>query len=170
MIESCFSEWFYDGLKGAPNLGNVVTSASPHHLSHSDENGSPFILRLIAAWNIIYDQPGNTGKAPKNFGSSIPVAFKLKVLSDPSVQQQQPKLFRRIPVLVGVLVGGGGKTPPGLSVSVRYDDRRRRLRSRTPARLWGVGIVTVTPAPTDNLSCSADRGRLYARVVGGPVQ
>ena len=153
VIESCFSERFYDGLKGAPNLGNVVTSASPHHLSHSDENGSPFILRLIAAWKIIYHQRGNKGKAPKNFGSSIPVAFKLKVLTDPSVRQQQPKLFRRIPVLVGVLVGGGGNDPCRVSpypcaMTIGVDG----FVPGTPARLWGVGIVTVTPAPTDNLA------------------
>ena len=160
VIEACFAERFYDGLKGAPNLGNVATSGSTNRVSNADERGSHFIIDMIRAWATIYDRPGNRGRAPTTFGNSIPQAFKLEVEGDQKVKSQNPRLFPRKAVVV---VGGGGGIdicaiqPLGCFVSITVDGD-----NPGPNDEWGVGIVTVTPAPTSGQPTFAGEGEFAA--------
>ena len=160
VIESCFAQRFYDGLKEPPNLGNVLTSASPHQLSHADEKGSPFINRLIEAWNIIYDKPGNKGHAPGNFGASIPLAFKIKVIGDPGLVPQDPKSFPRRPETEA-------RKPPPKPDPCRISPQPCFVAIEVDGDIgtspqWGVGIVTIAPAPTDGLPTFGGEGAFAA--------
>ena len=159
VIESCYAQRFYDDLKGPPNLGNVLTGASPHRVSNVDERGSPLINRLIEAWNIIYDRPGNKGHAPGNFGASIPVAFELKVFGDPQLGPQDPMSFPRRPEREQPRPPAPDPcrtSPQPCFVAIEVDGDV----GTSPD--WGVGIVTIAPPPTDGLPTFGGEGAFEA--------
>ena len=160
VIEACFAERFYDGLKGAPNLGNVATSGSTNRVSNADERGSHFIIDMIRAWATVYDRPGNRGSGPDH------------------VRQLDP---------AGLQAGGRGRSEGEVAepAAIPAQGRRRGRRWRWDRHLcdpaagvfvsitvdgdnpgpndeWGVGIVTVTPAPTSGQPTFAGEGEFAA--------